>query len=172
MGATAGRTMFHLTRRDRLDAIMRDGLVPGPRLFSTDYAGDNEHIVEAEAMAYGRRPVYLSAEPWFSPDDYDLLLEYGDPADFVLLAVDTAGLELLADAPRLVEQMDAHREGALIVRDGPTPLDRWFADGRLPLAALRDEALALAAMALTGTCATLSPIPPGRVVAAAPPRRR
>jgi len=142
-------------------------------LFSGDSSGDNEHIVEAERIAYGRRPVYLSVEPWFSPDDYDLLLEYGRPRDFVLLSVDAAGLVLLADAPRLAEQMDVHRDGDALVRDGVTPLDRWFRDGRLPIASLRDKVLAEAAIAVTGTCATLSPVEPGRIsVVTHPPLRR
>ena len=150
--------LYHLTRCDRLDDILREGLVPGPRLF-----GDGSDIEETERLTYGGRPVYLSMRPWLSKGDYDLAADYGTPRDFVLLSINEAGLRLLPDIPELIEVLYVHRENAMLVRDAPNPLDRWFIEDQLPLSAFCKEPLAKAAMATTGTCATLSRIESRRI---------
>jgi hypothetical protein len=65
--------MYHLTRRDRLSTILREGLHAMPRPCS-------------RMPAWG---VYLSFRPWFEAADRDLLAEYGRVSDFVLLTIDS-----------------------------------------------------------------------------------
>jgi hypothetical protein len=156
------RSMYHLTRRDRLASIMRDGLRgEAPRLFS------GERTPALARRLYGFAPVYLSAQPWFSPADWDLLIEHGRRSDFALLEVDVSGLRLLPDVMSLVDH------GAQInERD-----ELWWADADHALARFEDpaceaisvrrllseRALVEAAIALTGTAAVRGPIDPSRI---------
>lgn len=141
---------YHVTRRDRLAAVLEEGL----RL------GSERHLTVAGTWAnevYGEQPVFLSRQPWLAA-----------VGDNVLLAVDAAGLVLVADLPSLVDA------GAYLDEDGQ---GLWWEEGTTPdelipfeeptsavvsYAALLGEA-APQAIAVTGSAACLASIAPERI---------
>lgn len=142
--------LYHVTRRDRLEAVLTEGL----RL------GSERHLTVAGTWAneiYGEQPVFLSKQPWLAPD-----------GDNVLIAVDASGLVLVADLPSLVDA------GAYLDEDGQ---GLWWEEGAtsdelipfedptsavVSYAALLGEA-ATQAIAVTDSAACLVSIAPERL---------
>lgn len=152
--------MFHLTRRDRLAAILREGLRPGREMFFTDSVAGEMHL----AAYGGMRPIYLSRVPWMLPADYQKAAAYGKPGDFVLLEVDVAGLPLVADIPSLADKGAYLEEDHLWFKESGSPLAAFEVDDQIEYERLlREPDLIAAANDLTGTAASLLPIESGRL---------
>lgn len=156
--------MFHLTLGCNLPAILRDGLVGGRKpLFSgTRTPAEVQRI-------YGAIPVFLAQSPWMEERNYDLLLEYGQPADFALLEVDVTGLPLVADIMGLIDQGAHLAEDHLWFEEHDTPLARFEVADAIAFDVLtRPGPAAAAAIAWSGTAACLVPIAPVRIQVALP----
>lgn len=153
--------MYHLTRRDRLSAIQREGLRPGrPALFS-----NLTSMMYMHEPAYGgTRPVYLSHTPWVGAAEFERVAECGAPEDFVLLRIDTTGLPLVADIPSLAD-VGAYIEEDHLWFEHPGPLTAFEdADGQISYHRLLGEpTLIAAAIKLTETAACLRLIAPRRI---------
>ena len=143
--------LYHVTYPDRLEQILREGLLVGSeRLFS----GENGWADEV----YGDRPIYLSYEPWIS---------CAGRTEMVLLSVNVKGLTLVSDLCSLTDWGAYLEEG----------LGLWWENGELPgdLAPYMDSAgeyvpfeallgeAAEAAIELTRPAAYLRSIPPSRI---------
>lgn len=153
--------MYHLTRRDRLADIEREGLRPGsPSLFS-----DPAAVTQMHEPAYGGvRPVYLSRAPWVPQSYYSRVAKYGAPGDFVLLRIDTTGLPLVADIPSLADA-GAYLEDDHLWFEEPGALTAFEDDdGQVSYRRLLSEpALIAATIELTGSAACLAVIEPRRI---------
>lgn len=151
--------MYHLTLRRSLSAILHEGLVGGrPALFSGD-------ATPAELVRiYGMTPVFLSNTPWMETGNYDLLLEYGGPADFALLEIDVAGLPLVADVMSLIDHGAHLAQDHLWFEEHDTPLTPFEVNEAIPFILLtRPGPAAAAAIAWSGAAACLAPIEPARI---------
>jgi hypothetical protein len=132
--------LFHWTTADRLNSILEQGLKTGSRNNLT-LNGDWSFEV------YGCRPIFLS---------FDADLPYKDHSD-VLLEIDVAEIDLVADIPSLVSK------GAYYDVDAD---EMWWKDS--------DEILCLSSLArpsedtekaisMTRTAASLENIPPMKI---------
>ena len=150
MLAPPALTLFHVTDADRLEAILEGGLKVGSerRAVGRSWAD----------AAYGEQPVYLSLNG--RPDPRRI--------DAVLLAVDAAGLDLVADLPALCDRgAHIHPSGrGLWWFADETPDDLIPFEDQLSALVRFDDLLgeaAAAAIALTGTCAALVSLAPERI---------
>lgn len=151
--------MYHLTLRRSLPAILREGLVGGrPTLFA-------DQTTPAELLRiYGAIPVFLSRTPWMEHRNYDLLAEYGNPADFALFEVDVTGLVLVADIMSLVDLGAQLGEDHLWFEERDTPLAPFEVKEAIPLTPLvHPGPVARAAIAWSGAAACLTVIAPERL---------
>jgi len=152
---------YHLTRRDRLKAIMRSGL----RIDSTRVLTDFPSPEEVRAM-YGCIPVFVSVKPWVERERYELLTDYGNPADFVLLSVDINGLPVAADVMSLSGKGAYLELDHLWFEEDDHPLSGWVDPKSQAISYHRlitDQDLITAANRWTGTMAILSSIEPDRI---------
>lgn len=141
---------FHVTRPERVEKILREGLKLGSERNLTD-AG------EWADRVYGNRPVYLAREPWISGG--------------VVFEVDASGFAVTADLPSLVSDAHAYLD------ETSGEVELWWEEGEEPdellpylfsgsIAAqllVQDPELAQAAISVTGTAACLQSIPPERL---------
>ena len=152
---------YHLTRHDRLEAIMRDGLRTNSARLLTEFPSPDE----VRAL-YGCIPVFVSAQPWLERERYDLLADFGDPADFVLLSVDVDGLPLAADIMCLSGKGAYLESDHLWFEEDDHPLSGWVDPVSETISYHRlitDQDLITAANRWTGTMAVLSSIGPDRI---------
>lgn len=144
--------LYHVTERERLQAVLAQGL----------RVGSERHLTVEGVWAnevYGEQPVYLALKPWLLAAESN-----------VLLAVESAGLELVADLPSLLD-CGAYLEedgGGLFWEEGETPEELLPHEDPLSAAIsfqalLHDPEVRAAAIALTGTCAVLTSVPPERI---------
>jgi hypothetical protein len=134
------RVMYHSTSPENVEAILSQGLEAGRESAHTQ-AGSwaDEH--------YGTRPIYLSAEQ--------------GKYEGVPLAVNTAGVTLLADLPTLVDYGANVEEETLWWNPGEEPegLEPYLEDGEIQIFdLLNDPEVIQAAISTTGTAAVLSDI--------------
>ena len=151
--------MYHLTLRRNVTAILEQGLLGGREPLFSGSATPAELV-----RIYGVTPVFLGVTPWMEQANYDLLLEYGAPADFVLLEVDVAGLSLVADVMSLIDHGAHLGEDHIWFEERDTPLAPFELNEGIPFGALtRPGPAAAAAIAWSGTAACLAPIEPARI---------
>ena len=135
------RIMYHSTSPENAEAILSQGLKVGRESAHTK-AGSwaDEH--------YGTRPIYLSVEQ--------------GKYEGVPLAVNTAGMSLLADLPTLVDYGANVEEEILWWNEGEEPpeLEPYLDNGEIQIFdLLNDPEVIQAAINTTGTAAVLKDIP-------------
>ena len=139
------RIMYHSTSPENVEAILSQGLEAGRESAHTQAgAWADEH--------YGTRPVYLSVEK--------------GKYEGVPLAVNTAGMPLLADLPTLVDHGANVEEEVLWWNEGEAPeaLEPYLDNGELQIFdLLNDSEVIQAAINTTGTAAALKNIPPENI---------
>jgi len=142
-----GQLMYHSTDPKNIGSIQQDGLIVGR---------ESSHTLGGSwaDQYYGTRPVYLSVEK----SKYE-----GTP-----LAVDTSGLDLVADLPSLIDTGAYQEEEGMYWDEGSEPaqmIDIVDEDGMVYFDDLLSpgSAAAEAAIEITGTAAALENIPPNRI---------
>lgn len=158
---TEQQQAYHLTRRDRLDAIMRQGLRLNSARVLTDFPSP-----ELVRNMYGCIPLFVSERPWLEPEQFGLLADRGDPADFVLLRIDISGLPLAADIPMLSGKGAYLEDDHLWFKEDDHPLSAWVDPVSQAISYRRlvsDPDLIAAANRWTGTMAVLSSIEAERI---------
>ena len=135
------RIMYHSTSPENAEAILSQGLKVGRESAHTQ-AGSwaDEH--------YGTRPIYLSVEK--------------GKYEGVPLAVNTAGMPLLADLPTLVDYGANVEEEILWWNEGEEPqeLEPYLDNGEIQIFdLLNDPEVIQAAINTTGTAVVLKDIP-------------
>jgi hypothetical protein len=99
VGFVANQTMFHATREEHVEAILKQGLLTGAPAYGalSAPAGEDHHD-----EFYGIRPVYLLLEPAIS-STYEWAVEDDKEEDVepVLLEVDARGLTVVPDLATL-----------------------------------------------------------------------
>ena len=139
--------MYHSTDPKNIDAIQQAGLQIGRESVHTTAGAWADEF-------YGTRPVYVSVQK----GKYE-----GQP-----LAIDTSGLDLVADLPGLVDTGAYQEEEGMYWDEGAEPPEMldfvddggmvYFDDLLSP-----GHPIAMAAIELTGTAAVLEDIPPERI---------
>tara|TARA_Y100000592_G_C5379088_1_gene272479 strand:- start:45 stop:614 length:570 start_codon:yes stop_codon:yes gene_type:complete len=145
--AAREQLMYHSTDPKNVDSIQKDGLLVGRESAQTlagDWADD----------FYDERPIYLSKEKGKYP---------GTP-----LAVETSGLDLVADLPSLVDTDAYVKEEGMYWDKGSEPdqmINIVDEDGMVYFDDLLSPGsdAAKAAIEVTGTAAVLKNIPPNRI---------
>lgn len=150
--------MIHLTPPDRVASILSEGLQTGrePEL-TTDAIWTVGY--------YGTNPVFLARE---DSDLVEFLID-GPWREHAILDVDVEGLQLVADLASLIDRGARHDEDGYLFWT-PSKLPEQMRpyvdqDGALEIEFLLDPETdaCKAAIRLTGTAASLSPIPTSRL---------
>ena len=137
--------MYHSTSPENVEAILSQGLQAGRESAHTQAgAWADEH--------YGSRPIYLSVEQ--------------GKYEGVPLAVNTAGMPLLADLPTLVDNGANVEDEALWWNEGEEPpaLEPYLDNGEIQIFdLLNDPEVIQAAINTTGTAVVLKDISPEQI---------
>ena len=174
-GLPASGKMYHVTTRDNLDAIARNGLQPRSApsgVFNSDYdALKNLHGIQETPPFVARRDNEM----------FDRVRDYHASTgnETVMLEVDVRGLKTGVDINALADfgaGFTQDEGGAWVVfvsrknfrHLNETPFEREFGselgrDEEMALSRFKNPALAAKAMKLTGSIVVLEPIPPERI---------
>jgi hypothetical protein len=154
------KAFVHVTREELVESILATGL-------RTDMPPDLTTECAWALAHYGANPVFLCIE---NSDFHDAMTRFGDYGSRPHLEVDTSELALVADIASLVDHKGVYNgvRGHISWRKGREPeIMTPFLDGRSSIAISRlldpnDEACK-AAIALTGTAACTTDIPPSKL---------
>ena len=146
--------MYHVTSEDRVDSIMKSGLVVNSN------KGKSLGTLEYLQQVYGIIPVFLSL---YTKDDN----QKGHYSDGVLLKINVSGLKLVADVGMLVEEGAYVEEDYIWFEEENTPyqLESYVGDnGEIYFEDLNtNKGLIKACIDVTKTAACKQSIAPDRI---------